>query len=112
VCRLVDLPAKFPRVIRWSSNKQPTETLIKGLLEAEGMTYYKWGNDPLDVYTAHSHPYNKIVYVVEGSITFGLPEEGRKFTLRAGDRLDLPAGTVHNAVVSTLGVTCLEAHWE
>jgi hypothetical protein len=27
-----------------------------------------------------------------------------------GDRLDLPAGTAHDAVVGPDGVTCLEAH--
>ena len=30
--------------------------------------------------------------------------------LAPGDRLDLPAGTSHDAVVGPDGVTCLEAH--
>ena len=30
--------------------------------------------------------------------------------LAPGDRLDLPAGTRHDAVVGPGGVTCLEAH--
>ena len=30
--------------------------------------------------------------------------------LEVGDRLDLPAGTRHDAVVGRDGVTCLEAH--
>jgi hypothetical protein len=30
--------------------------------------------------------------------------------LNPGDRLDLPAGTVHDAVVGPQGVVCLEAH--
>jgi hypothetical protein len=30
--------------------------------------------------------------------------------LNAGDRIDLPANTFHNAVVGPQGVTCLEAH--
>jgi hypothetical protein len=30
--------------------------------------------------------------------------------LRDGDRLDLPAGVDHDAVVGPAGVTCLEAH--
>jgi hypothetical protein len=29
---------------------------------------------------------------LQGSITFGLPQEGRQIHLSAGDRLDLPAG--------------------
>ena len=30
--------------------------------------------------------------------------------LGVGDRLDLPAGTRHDALVGPTGVTCLEAH--
>jgi len=64
----------------------------------------------MDVYAAHSHSYNKVIYVVQGSITFGLPELGKRLTLKAGDRLDLPSGTVHDAQVGAQGVVCLEAH--
>jgi hypothetical protein len=31
-------------------------------------------------------------------------------TLNAGDRLELPAGTLHDAIVGPRGVVCLEAH--
>jgi quercetin dioxygenase-like cupin family protein len=61
------------------------------------------------MYSAHTHGYNKVIYVVRGSITFGLPELGKQLTLKAGDRLDLPTGTVHDAVVGSHGVVCLEA---
>ena len=97
-------------VTPWPAVENPTESAIRKLLDAEGLNYYKWGNDPLDTYSAHSHPYDKVIYVVRGSITFGLPELGEKHTLNAGDRLDLPAGTVHDAVVGAKGVLCLEAH--
>ena len=30
--------------------------------------------------------------------------------LAAGDRLELPAGTAHDAIVGPNGVVCLEAH--
>ena len=36
--------------------------------------------------------------------------DGRTIELAAGDRLELPAGTTHDAVVGPAGVTCLEAH--
>ena len=71
---------------------------------------YSWSNGPHDIYAAHSHSYDKVIYVVRGSITFGLPELGEQLTLKAGDRLDLPAGTVHDAMVGAQGVVCLEAH--
>ena len=80
------------------------------LCAEQGLHPYQWSNGPHDVYSAHSHSYDKVIYVVRGSITFGFPEEGRKFEMKAGDRLDLPAGTVHDAVVGVQGVVCLEAH--
>jgi quercetin dioxygenase-like cupin family protein len=51
-----------------------------------------------------------VIYALQGSITFGLPQEGRKIHLSAGDRLDLPAGITHDAVVGGEGVVCLEGH--
>jgi hypothetical protein len=45
---------------------------------------------------------------VVGSIRFLVGDQ--PFDLEAGDRLDLPAGTPHAAVVGPQGVTCLEAH--
>jgi mannose-6-phosphate isomerase-like protein (cupin superfamily) len=99
-------------VTPWPDSQIPTEAAIRLVLDADGLAYSKWGNGPLDVYFAHSHSYNKVIYIVSGAITFTLPKDGEKLTLKAGDRLDLPAGTVHEAVVSTLGVECLEAHYD
>ena len=74
------------------------------------MAPYRWSNGPNDRYQAHSHGYHKVIYVVSGSITFGLPESKESVTLAAGDRLDLPAGVRHDAVVGPNGVVCLEDH--
>ena len=99
-----------PHVIPWAGSTPPTESTLRKLYADEGMSPYQWSNGPHDVYSAHTHSYNKVIYVVRGSITFGLPELGQKYTLNAGDRLDLPAGTVHDAVVGAQGVVCLEGH--
>jgi uncharacterized protein YjlB len=55
-------------------------------------------------------PHIEVLYVVRGSITFGLPGRGEALELRVGDRLDLPAGVAHDAVVGPDGVACLEGH--
>jgi len=68
------------------------------------------GQMGLPMCTAHTHSFNKVVYVVRGSITFGLPDSGEQVTLNLGDQLNLPAGVVHNAIVGSDGVVCLEAH--
>ncbi|HZQ05448.1 MAG TPA: hypothetical protein VFD70_02640 [Anaerolineae bacterium] len=39
-----------------------------------------------------------------------LPQTHQEIITRAGDRLDLPRGTIHAAHVSAEGVTCFEAH--
>jgi len=99
-----------PHVTPWAGSTPPTESTLRQLYSDEGMSPYQWSNGPHDVYSAHTHSYNKVIYVVRGSITFGLPELGQKLTLNAGDRLDLPAETVHDAVVGGQGVVCLEGH--
>ena len=99
-----------PLVTPWADSVPPTESTLLNLCAEQGLRPYQWSNAPNDVYSAHKHSYDKVIYVVRGSITFGLPEEGREILLKAGDRLDLPANTVHDAVVGPQGVVCLEAH--
>ena len=79
-------------------------------LRAEGLDAAPWSNGPGDRYGAHEHGYDKVIVVERGSIEFGLPSHGRGVALDTGDRLELPAGTRHDAVVGPSGVTCLEAH--
>jgi len=94
----------------WAGSGPPAKAMLMQICAPEGLSPYQWSNGPNDVYSAHKHSYDKVIYVVSGSITFGLPEDGREILLNAGDRIDLPADTVHNAVVGSEGVTCLEAH--
>jgi quercetin dioxygenase-like cupin family protein len=79
-------------------------------LRAEGLDFGAWSNGPGDRYAAHRHDYDKVLVCASGSIRFGLPDDGGAVDLAAGDRLDLPAGTAHDAIVGPDGVACLEAH--
>lgn len=81
-------------------------------LRAETGDGYSWSNGPGDRYGAHSHPFEKVLYCVEGSITFTLEGDGRSVELREGDRLLLPAGTSHSATVGPEGCVCIEGHRE
>lgn len=98
------------RIQNWPHADAPTEAQLVDLLAAEGLQPYRWGNASHDVYAAHRHTYDKVIYVVRGSITFGLPDTHERIELHAGDRLDLSAGVLHDAIVGAKGVTCLEAH--
>lgn len=97
-------------VLHWSGAEAATEGEIRRIFQSEGLQPYRWSNAPGDVYSVHVHNYHKVIYVVSGSITFGLPREGQKLLLHPGDRLDLPPGVVHDATVGPEGVVCLEAH--
>ena len=88
--------------------RSPTE--LGAILRAEGLDPGSWGNGPGDRYGAHQHAYDKVIVVVSGSIKFGLPGEGLQLDLASGDRLELPAGTSHDALIGPSGVDCLEAH--
>jgi uncharacterized protein YjlB len=83
---------------------------VEARLRAEGLDPGSWSNGPGDRYAAHEHGYDKVIVVASGSITFGLPAEGRSVEVASGDRLELPAHTRHDAIVGPRGVTCLEAH--
>jgi len=85
-------------------------TDLAARLGAEGLRTGSWANAPGDVYAAHAHGFDKVLVCAAGSIVFGLPGRGEQAELRTGDRLDLPAGTQHDAIVGPEGVTCLEAH--
>jgi hypothetical protein len=79
-------------------------------LRAEGLSPGRWSNGPGDRYGAHEHGYDKVIVVERGSIRFGLPGEASPIELVVGDRLELPAWTLHDALVGPGGVSCLEAH--
>ena len=76
----------------------------------QGLHPTAWSNEPGERYATHDHPYDKIIAVERGSIRFTLPAMDRGIQLGTGDRLDLPAATVHGAIVGSAGVACLEAH--
>jgi quercetin dioxygenase-like cupin family protein len=77
-------------------------------LRTEASGCYTWSNGPDDRYAAHSHSYEKVLYCVDGSITFILESEGKQLELKPGDRMVVPTGTVHSAVVGPGGCTCIE----
>lgn len=98
------------KMLPWINEQVPSEPVLRNMLAAEGLRSHRWHNGPHDIYGTHAHSYHKVVCVVEGTITFGLPDLGQQLQLQAGDRLNLPAGLRHDAVVGPDGVVCLEAH--
>ncbi len=94
---------------RWHEAKEPGEAELRQRMLAEGLSPHSWSNGPGDEYAVHSHSYTKVLYCVRGSIRFTLPDEQGQVDLGPGDRMILPAGTLHGAVVGPAGVVCIEA---
>lgn len=100
------------QIVRWQETALPQEQELRRRMQQEGLSPYAWSNGPGDTYAVHSHRYEKVLYCVRGSIRFVLPdypEASRNVDLTPGDRVILPAGTRHSALVGPQGVTCLEA---
>jgi quercetin dioxygenase-like cupin family protein len=96
-------------VTPWLASERPTEAALEAILRAEELRPSWWSNGPGYRYSAHQHPYDKVLYCARGSIRFDLPASKESFELHPGDRLDIPPGTSHSAVVGREGVTCVEA---
>lgn len=96
-------------VTRWSGRQPPAREALEAAFQESGPSPSWWSNGPGDRYAAHSHTYHKVLYCAQGSISFTLEETGEAVDLGPGDRLDLPPGTPHSAVVGPQGVTCVEA---
>jgi quercetin dioxygenase-like cupin family protein len=89
------------------SGAAPDAMAIEERLRKEARDAYGWSNGPGDRYAEHAHRYNKLLYCTHGSIDFILGDR-RTLTLRPGDRMLLPAGTRHAALVGPAGCSCVE----
>ena len=98
------------KAIPWIKETPPTEESLRESLEEQDLRIFRWSSRPDGIFAGHTHGYHKIIYVIDGSIKFEFPTRQQSINLNRGDRLDLPAGMRHNAVVGMDGVTCLEAH--
>lgn len=96
-------------VERWHGFMKPNRVGLEMKMVAEGLSPMCWSNGPGTRYSPHHHARTQVLYVVEGSITFTLPDSQAEIELKPGDRMVLPANVRHGALVGPYGVTCLEA---
>jgi mannose-6-phosphate isomerase-like protein (cupin superfamily) len=97
------------KITSWNKADPPTEAELRQSFHQEDLSPYAWSNAPGDFYPVHLHNYNKVLMVVSGSITWILDNGTRQIEAFPGDRIDLPRGTPHAALVGFKGVVCLEA---
>jgi quercetin dioxygenase-like cupin family protein len=92
---------------RWEGVESPSASEIEALFRNEGLRPSSWSNGPGDRYGEHQHSYHKVLYCVKGSIVF--ESRGKRTELRPGDRMEIPPGVPHSAVVGPEGTSCMEA---
>jgi mannose-6-phosphate isomerase-like protein (cupin superfamily) len=92
--------------IPWTAAEPPAESALHDRLQRDGFSdVFHWHDAPGSDYSAHSHDHDESLWVLDGEITFGVG--GHDFRLGTGDRLMLPAGTVHTARAGAAGATYL-----
>ena len=97
------------RVQRWQGGQHPTIANIMGLMRREGLRPYTWMNKANHRHAVRTHGYDKVLYVLDGSIEVILPDSNQRLRLRTGDRMDVPAGVRYGTITGSGGARCIEA---
>jgi quercetin dioxygenase-like cupin family protein len=78
------------------------EKELENKLRKEGFTrIYVWQDRPHAFYPDHTHSMTTAHVILDGKIT--VTSEGTTETYKAGERFDVPAGTVHSARIGSNG---------
>ncbi len=71
-------------------------------LRAEGFgRFFTWRDGPNASYPDHTHPVRTAHVILDGEMI--VTSEGRTRTVNAGERLDVPANTIHSARMGPAG---------
>ncbi|MEW6270045.1 MAG: cupin domain-containing protein [Thermodesulfobacteriota bacterium] len=89
----------------WDESGELAVDALRARLEREGYSVFCWTDPPAAHYDAHAHDHDESIWLVSGKITFGTASGA--LALEPGDRLMLPAGTVHTADAGSGGATYL-----
>ena len=82
-------------VVRWTKSKKPTLEELQATLRAEGLEFELYADRPGTKYGRHKHPFEDFIVIVSGKMK--LVTDGHAWTLKPGDRIDLPPNTFHSA---------------
>lgn len=97
------MPASTPkssnevRVVQWNKETAITEQEAEAILRKEGFLPFKWHDVPGSSYPLHRHDHDEWLWIIRGEMSFVIHDQ--EYTLKAGDRLFLPANTPHTAFV-------------
>ena len=91
--------------IAWTEAEPPSEAAVRATLLAEGFEALLWQDSPHAYYAPHAHEDDECLCVLAGEISFEVG--GSRLRLGPGDRLRLPAGTLHAATAGPAGASYL-----
>src|SRR5439155_4852808 len=96
-----DYTVPMPQVKRWDPAIGPLQLgTLRRALQAEGMVTAWWSDVANTRTPEHAHPFPESRWVLSGFVRVTVGRE--TFDLGPGDRLDLPAGTLH--AIEVLGL--------
>jgi mannose-6-phosphate isomerase-like protein (cupin superfamily) len=94
------------KVLKWERVAPLTQEEAEARLHQEGYKCFCWYDVPGVTYPRHQHTYDECLWILRGHIEFTIDEVTH--VLSSGDRIYLPAKTLHTAQVPlTHGVTFL-----
>ena len=83
------------RVLTWNKPRVPTEDELRAQMIKEGMKPTVEVMDKNEFMDVHEHKHDECRIMVKGKVEFCA--EGRSYTLKPGDRIDLKKNTPHTA---------------
>jgi quercetin dioxygenase-like cupin family protein len=81
--------------VRWTRSKKPELEELKTMLRQEGLVSELYSDRPGTKYGRHKHDFDDFIVIVSGKMK--LSTDQHEWTLKPGDRIDLPANTFHRA---------------
>jgi quercetin dioxygenase-like cupin family protein len=84
-------------VIRWNGKRKPTLKELTDSLDVQGVEWALYTDAPKVKYGRHKHDFDDFIVIVAGRMKIGVNSE--EWIMNVGDRIDLPAHTVHWAEV-------------
>jgi quercetin dioxygenase-like cupin family protein len=96
-------------ITRWQGSQHPTKASILRIMKEQNLRPYLWDNTANYRIAVRSHNYDKVLYVLAGSIEVILPDSNQRVKLRVGDRIDIPASVRHGMNLGHTGAECVEA---
>ncbi len=106
---MANLAHRTVALTRWQGSQHPNLQNITRALAAEGLSAYRWQNGPNFRHPLRSHTFDKVLYCIQGSVEIDIPDYAQRILLRAGDRIELPAGVRYAQAVGPDGVQCIES---